>query len=150
MPLQQSVVIGQIRTLVAQVTGMQHVYAPSETDTNALPQALNVLPCAVVLPGPTRECKVGNGMVDTTYEVAVRLYEGGGDAGERAASILPFRDLLVNKFIANVTLGARAQLCLYESDSGYVGLAYAGAEYGGIEVTLVVREIVAGTPAPGS
>ena len=150
MPIQQSVVIAQIRDLVDEVTGIEAVYAPSETDTNALPAALNVLPCAIVLPGPTRQCKVGNGQVDTIYEVKVRLYEGGADAGERAASILPLRDLVITKLIANVTLGGRCQVCLYESDSGYIGLPYGGSEYGGIEVTLVVREVVAVTAAPGS
>lgn len=148
MTLSMVTVIGQIRALVAQVTGMERVYAASETDANGIPAALNEFPCAMVLPGPTTEFITLTGRHN--YEVKVQVFEAGADMTGRTATVLPFVDLLIAKFVANVTLGGRANSCVFARDSGMVGLEYGGKTYTGYEITLVVSEQSPVTPAAGS
>lgn len=151
MALSISTVIAQIRDLVATVTSMERVYSPSETDENAVPAAFNELPCALVLPGPT----VGEYILQTggqrhTYEVKVQVFEAGGDIGSRVNNVLPFVDRIISKFEANVTLGNRANSCVFRRHSGIVGLEYGGVTYSGYEITLEVSEYAPATPAVGS
>jgi len=152
MALSISTTLAQIRDLVDQVTGMERVYAPSETDANAIPPALNELPCAMVLPGPT----TGSGYILVsgnhrhTYEVKIQVFEGGGDIGSRAASVLPFVDLILEKFVANVTLGNRVNSCVVKGHGGLVGLEYGGIVYTGYEITLEISEQASATVATGA
>ncbi|HXG36522.1 MAG TPA: hypothetical protein VNL15_06110 [Dehalococcoidia bacterium] len=145
-----SAVIAQIRDLVDEVTDMERVYAPSETDSNAIPLALNEFPCALVFPGPTLEYILSNGGHRHIYQVKVQVIEGSALVSERAASVLPFVDRIIEKFAVNVTLGSRANSCIFETQSGFVGLEYGGIDYLGYEITLRVSEQAAASPAIGS
>ena len=151
MALSMSTTIAQIRDLVAEVTGLLAVYAPSETDGNRIPLALNTLPCALVIPGPMLAYILSPGQHRHTYEVKVQVFEApGGDTGEAANTILPMIDAFIEKFAVNVILGTRANSCIFVRHGGYVGLEYGGMTYLGIEMILEVSEQASATPAPGS
>ncbi len=157
MALSMTNVVAQIRDLVAGVTGLQAVYAPSETDGNRLPLALNDLPCAMVLPGPSLEYLLSAGQHRHTYEVKIQIFESpGGDVGEATNAILPMVDRVIEKFAGNVALAdsdgsnGRANSCVFARHSGFVGLEFGDLPYVGYEVTLVVSEQASATPAPGS
>lgn len=150
MALSQSTVIAQIRDLVATVSGINRVYAASETDENTIPPALNEFPCAMIMPGPTTTYLLQGGGHRHTYDVRIQVFEGGGDIGSRVATVLPFVDALIEKFAVNVSLGARANSCIFARSSGLSGLDYGGKTYTGYEVTLSVSEQALATPAPGS
>lgn len=150
MALSQTTVLAQIRDLVDEVTGMERVYSPSETDENAIPAAFPELPCAMVLPGPTLEFVTTTGR--HTYEVKVQVFEAGGDIGSRVNSVLEFVDLIIAKFVVNVTLGNRANSCVFKRSSGLIGLEYGTPAiiYSGYEITLEISEQSYTTPATGS
>src|SRR3990172_8938814 len=135
MAFSQSTVMAQIRDLVATVTGMERVYAAGETDTNAIPAAFPELPCAMVIPGATVQYILMMGQHRHTYDVKIQVFEGGGDIGSRGNTVLPFVDLIIEKFAVNVTLGNRANSCLFKSNGGLVGLEYGGITYTGYEIT---------------
>ena len=148
MALSQSTVLTQIRDLVASVTGMVRVYAAGETDENAIPASIQEWPAALIIPGPTLEFVTLTNR--HTYEVTVQVLEAGGDLGERVTTVLPFVDRIIALFHQNVTLGARANSCVFKRSSGLVGLEYGGIPYTGYEITLEVSEQATGTPAAGS
>ena len=151
MALSMTAVIAQVRDLIAEVTGMKRVFAASETDENRIPGALNEFPCAIVLPGPSAgDYILSAGQQRHTYEVKVQVFEAGADMGSRAAAVLPFVDLIIAKFEVNVTLGSRANHCIFRRQSGMVGLEYAGVTYTGYEITLEVSEQAVAAPAIGS
>lgn len=150
MALSQATVLAQIRDLVAAVTGMVRVYAAGETDENAIPAALNELPCAMVIPGPTVQYILMMGQHRHTYDVKIQVFEGGGDIGSRVNTVLPFVDAIIEKFAVNVTLGNRANSCLFKANGGLVGLEYGVVTYTGYEITLEVSEQATAAPATGS
>lgn len=151
MALSQTTVISRVRTLVAELTGMERVYAASEDDDNAIPSAFREFPCAAVFPGPTSgEYLLAQGQQRHTYLVKVQVFQAGADIGERAAAVLPFVDLLIGKFELNVALGGRANSCTFTRCSGFVTLEYAGADYLGYEIDLEVSEQASAAPAYGS
>jgi len=133
------------------------VYAPSETDGNRLPVALNDLPCAIVLPGPTQQYILSSGQHRHTYFVRVNIYEVlGADVGDAANAILPMADRMIEKFAVNVGLAdadgsdPRANSCLFESRSGFQELEYSGIPYIGYVITLRVSEQASAAPVLGS
>lgn len=153
MTLSMATVVSHIRDLIAEITEFQRVYAASETGDNGIPMALRQFPCAVVFPGPD----VGNGYILSggqhrhTYEVKVHIYEAGALTAERAAAVLPMVDLVIEKFSGNVTLGNRANSCIYRRQSGLAVLdSFGGGEYTGYEVVLEVSEQATATPAGGN
>ena len=157
MGLSMSTAIAQIRDLVAEVTGLTAVYAPSETDGNRLPVALNDLPCAIVLPGPTRQYILSAGQHRHTYAVIINIYEAlGADIGDASNVILPMGDGMIEKFAVNVGLAdadgsdPRANSCLFESSSGFQELEYSGIPYIGYVITLRVSEQASAAPVLGS
>ncbi len=150
MALSTATVIGQIRDLVAEVTDMERVYAASETDVNAIPPAINEYPAALVYPGATDVYMIGQGAHRHTYDVNIQVLQGGADVGTRAATVLPFVDRIIEKFAVNVTLGNRANSCVFSRSSGFSTLEYAGIAYLGYEITLSVSEQASASPAGGS
>lgn len=145
--------LGQIRDLVAAVTGMTRVYAPSETNDDKIPEALDKFPAAVILDGPITEYKLMGGMHSKTYDVRIQLFSGNGDTGDQAATILPYVDAIIEKFVGNVRLGARVAMCEFRRSSGSIGLEYppgGGIFYSGHELTLEVIETAAATAAVGA
>jgi len=147
--------ISRIREIVAGVTGLEAVYAPSETDARRVPAALNELPCALVIPGDG-EAMLSSGQRRHTYEVRVMIYQAAsGDIGSAASLVLPMVDRLIDAFVGNVLLadagGAnpRANSCTLASHTGLINLEYSGSDYMGYIVTLRVSEQAAATPAPG-
>lgn len=150
MALSQQAVISKLRTRVAEVTGLARCYAASESDDNALPMALNELPAAIVAPGPTLAYELKGGQHDHTYEAHVQVFQGGADLGGRAATVMPFVDLLIEKFAVNVGLGTLVTYALFRRSSGLVGLNFAGIDYTGFELVFEIRETAASTPARGS
>ena len=150
MALSQSTVLAQIRDLVATVTGMVRVYAAGETDENAIPASIQEWPAALVIPGPTLEYILSPVQHRHTYEVTVQVLEAGGDIGERVTDVLPFVDRIIELFAGNVTLGNRANYCIFKRSSGLSGLEYGNIEYTGYEITLEVSEQATATAATGS
>lgn len=151
MSLSMTTTIAQIRDLVATVTGLERVYAPSETDGNRIPPAFNELPCALVLPGPSIEYILSMGQQRHTYEVRVQIFEApGGDVGDASNAVLPMVDRVIELFAGNVTLGARANSCVFARHGGFQGFEYGDLPYLGYEITLRVSEQATVTPAPGS
>ena len=150
MALSQSTVLAQIRDLVAGVTGMVRVYAAGETDANAIPASIQEWPAALILPGPTTEYILMGGGQRHSYDVKVQVLQAGGDIGSRVTDVLPFVDRIISKFESNVTLGNRANSCLFAGSSGLQGMEYNGKEYTGYEITLRVSEQATATPATGS
>lgn len=151
MALSQSTTIAQVRDLVAEITAIKRIYAPSENDDNRLPAALNEFPAVLVLPGPTLEYVLSAGQHRHTYEVKVSVFcNQGGDLGESAYQALPLVDAIIEKFTGNVTLGGRVNSNLFGKSSGFAALEYNGLEYIGWEITLRVSEQAAATPAVGS
>lgn len=150
MALSIVTVLAQIRDLVATVTGMERVYAAGETDANAIPAALNELPCAMVFFDETIEPYIlMSGGQRHHYTVRLQIFESGGDIGSRVNTVLPFVDLIISKFEANVTLGNRANLCMFRR-AKFGGLDYNGALYTGFDITLEVQEQAVATPAIGA
>jgi len=157
MTLSMQTVIAQIRDKVAEVSGFQRVYAPSETDGNRIPPAFNELPCALVLPGENIDYILSAGGHRHTYQVLVQVFEApGGDLGEAAYGILPMVDALIEKFAGNIALadagGAnpRANSCVFASHSAFSGMEYGGQQFMGMSITLRVSEQATATPALGS
>lgn len=150
MALSTATVIGQIRTLVATVSGIKRVFAASETGDNAIPVAINELPAALIFPGATVVYHLESGGHRHTYDVKVQVVESGPDIGQRAATVLPFVDAIIELFAINVSLGARANSCVFKVSSGLTGLEYGGIFYTGYDITLEVSEQENVTPAPGA
>jgi len=153
MALSMSTTVTQVAALIREITGMQAVYSAASTDGYSIPMALNgPFPCVIVTPGPDS----GSGYILSaaehrhTYEVRAQFFEASEDVGQAAASALPFVDLFLSKFAANVTLGGRANSCRVVRQSGLIGLNYAGVDYTGYEITFEVSEQASVTAAPGS
>src|SRR3990167_3792956 len=111
MALSTSTVIAQIRDLVATVSGINRVYAASETDENAIPPALNELPCAMVFYDTLIAYLLSAGQHRHTYQVRVDIFVSGGDIGARVVAALPMVDRTLELFALNVTLGNRCNSC---------------------------------------
>lgn len=149
MALDRTAATRRVRELVAEITNMKRVYAPSENDENAFPAALKQFPCAIVRPGSLIRNVIGLGSGERRdYEIIIEIFESGPDIGSRAYSVLPFADLVCDKFMSNVALGGRVNGCRIDRDSGFTGLEYAGADgYSGYQIFLAVSE--AGNATPG-
>src|SRR3989304_7120770 len=89
MPLSTSTVIAQIRDLVVTVSGINRVYAVSETDENAIPPALKELPCAMVFYDTLIGYLLSAGQHRHTYQVRVDIFVSGGDIGARVVAGRP-------------------------------------------------------------
>lgn len=152
MALSMDTAIARIRDLVAEVTGIADVYAASESDANSIPDAIQSFPCALIFPGPDSGdgYVMNNGWHEHTYLVMIQILESGADVGARAKSVLPFVHRVVEKMASNVTLGGRVAYCVFERQSGFLELDYAGETYLGYEIMLEVMESAAVTPAVGS
>jgi len=148
MALSMTTVIAQVRDLVATVSGINRVYAASETDDNAIPPAINEFPAAMVIPGASQAFITTTGR--HTYEVKIQIFESGMEIGQRAATVLPFVDALIALFVENTTLGNRCNSCVFQSASGLIGLTYGGVEYTGYEIGLEVSEQAYTQPAIGA
>lgn len=151
MALSMATAIAQVAALVRQVTGMERVYSEADSDENAIPSALSEFPCALVYSGPdTAPYILSTGQHRHSYEVWIDLFQGGGDVGERVSSILPFTDLLIEKFVGNVALGGRVNSCLYRGQDGLAAMEWSGASYTGRRIKLEISEQATATPAFGS
>lgn len=140
MAFSMTAAVAQVRVLVDELTGMTRVYAASENDANAIPMALNEFPCAMVLPGQTLDYKLMKPHHRHSYEIKVQIFESGPDIGQRVNTVLPFVDLFIDKFRSNVALGMRVNSCLFDRQTGLIGLEYGGIEYSGYELVLRVSE----------
>lgn len=151
MTLSMNDTIAKIRDLVATVTGMEHVYAASESNENSIPDALQDFPAALVFPGAdTGDGYVlNNGWEEHTYEVIIQVLQGGPDPGARVNTVLPFVNRIVALFAGNVALGGLVSYCMYAHQSGLAKLDYGDVEYDGYEIVLEVQESAAVTPAVG-
>ncbi|MGI8423583.1 MAG: hypothetical protein ACR2NO_05650 [Chloroflexota bacterium] len=151
MSLQQTVVLGRVRALVQECTGMERVYGVSESDENAMPEAAVQFPCAFVLPGATTEYILSSGQHRHTYQVLVQiLNQPGMSTGQAYAVLAPYVDRVIEKFAGNVTLGTRANICVFEGSSGMRLFESGDVSIPGIEITLRTSEQAAATPAIGA
>lgn len=153
MALSMTTTVRQIRELIADVEGITRVGAASEDDANALPSSIppGDFPAVLVFPGPDIAYILSSGQHRHTYEVNVHvLCDARGDLGETAAQAMPLVDAIIEKFVGNVTLGNRANSCLYKRQTGLITLTFAGVEYPGWEIVLEVSEQASATPAVGS
>lgn len=142
MSLNMAAACSRIRELVAEVTGMERVFAASEDGEHGIPMALREFPAAIVFPGPdsANGYQHSAGWHRHTYEVQVHVYAGTATT-ERIANVLPFVDRIIDKFAQNVTLGSRVNSCRYLRQSGLAVLGgFGGVEYTGYEITLEVSE----------
>ncbi len=151
MSLQQKVVLQQIRALVAECTRLERVYGAANDDANQYPEASLQFPCAFVVPGQTTEYLLSAGQHRHSYQVAVQiLHSPGMSTGQAYAAIAGYTDLVIEKFATNVTLGNRANSCVFSSSSGMRLFDTGEISYPGIEITLRVSEQAAAAPAAGS
>ena len=151
MSLQQKTVMQQIRALVAECTGLERVYGAANEDANQYPEAALQFPCAFVVPGPTTDYMLSGGQHRHTYQVVVQLLHAPGmSVGQAYSALAGYTDLVIEKFASNVTLGNRANVCVFTSSSGMRLFDTGDISYPGIEITLRVSEQAAATPAAGS
>ena len=150
MALSQSTVVGQVRDLIATLTGLERVYAQSENDANRIPDGILECPCVIVLAGPTKEYLLTQPRHAHAYEVRTLWFEDGPDSGERALSLLPMTDRLIEMLTDNVTFGGVVTYCMFRRSSGLAVLNWNDAEYDGMEITLEVRETASTTAAVGA
>ena len=151
MALSTSTVIAQIRDLVATVSGINRVYAVSETDENAIPPALNELPCAMVFYDTLIAYLLSAGQHRHTYQVRVDIFVSGGDIGARVVAALPMVDRTLELFALNVTLGNRCNSCRVMS-AVFTGFEYppGGPTYTGYRIIVEISEQASAAPATGS
>jgi hypothetical protein len=150
MSLSMATQLNRIREIIAGIEGMERAFSAGETGREyGIPAAINQAPAAIIFPGETREFALGQGRMHHTYEVIVQVIEGGGTMRVRAATVLPFVERVMAAFAANVKLGQSEVFARFESQGGFERLEYAGAEYLGYTITLLVREVAAVTPAVG-
>lgn len=150
MAIDQVGVTSHIRGLVADVAELVAAYAPSETDENALPSGLTDFPCAIVTPGATRAHVVQSGSWHShDWEALVSIYVARPDLGEAANVAIPFPERFLALGHQNVTLGGRVSHFRFEDVTAISDLVYNAATYLGYQVTYLVREEAAITPAIG-
>lgn len=150
MALSQQTVLGTIRGLVQDLTGLARCYGQGEVDENRIPPGGLECPCAIVCAGQTIEYILTSGGQRHTYYVRILLFEDGPDAGERAAAIAPFVDLIIAKFALNVALGGDANYALFDACDGFGNMQWGEVDYLGTEIRLRVSEQATATPAYGS
>lgn len=142
MPLSLTTVIARMRELVAQVEGLEAVYAPTGLDAQGVPDALHEFPCAVLRLGRTVEYNTaaGGAAHEHVYEVIVDLFSAAAASEDRAYVTLPMIDRILELMTGNVGLGGRVRWCLFKGQSGDGTLVYGGQEYLGYELTFEVSE----------
>lgn len=153
MALSMTTTIEQIRALVATVTGITRTGSSAAYGATGLPDAIphGDFPAAMVYPGGTLKYILDSGGHRHTYEVLVHVMcNAGKNLDETAAQASPLVDAIIEKFAVNVTLGGRANSCIFVRQSGLMTLTYAGQDYPGWEITLEVSEQAPATPATGS
>ena len=151
MPLSTTAVVRRVRELLASVDGVRAAYGPTEQAREGIPEALSDFPCAVVWLGATKEYGSANGgggsngggysgAHEHVYDVSVWIICAAAGASERAAQGMPILDAVLTKMASNITLSGLVRWCLFQSQSGYGTLTYAGQEYLGYEMTFEVSE----------
>lgn len=115
--------------LLSTVPGIETAYYPSETDdTAALPAALGVFPCAVVLPvRGSMEYSQGGPAVGI-HQGQITVYAASQVIPESYAVALPFIKRVRNALAANVTLGGVVDYVLPAAPIFYEGPG--GVTYG--------------------
>lgn len=131
---------------LAAVTGVQAVYFPHPTDTDAgLPGTLHVFPCIVMVPRMGSQVYSAGGPNIMVHRLRVTLYVTQQVLNEAYATATPFIKLVRDKLAANLTLGGlvdhvlpdTAQAMFYE---GPGGIRYGEPEHLGIVFYVEVKE----------
>lgn len=151
MALQQRVVMQQVRELVEECTGLERVYGAANEDEHQYPEAAMQFPCAFVIPGPTSDYMLSGGQHRHTYQVAVQILNSPGmSVGQAYSTLAGYADFVIEKFVGNVTLGGRANSCVFVGSSGMRLFDSGDIAFPGIEITLRVSEQAAAAPAAGN
>ena len=150
MALDQAAVIKRFRVLAAAVTGVVAAYSAADVDEWRLPVSVPDLPAVLVLPGPTIDYILTAGQHRHTYEVLVQVFDGRAEPGENAAVVSVMPDRFLEAFALNVTLGNRANSCVFKRSEGLKGIDYGGVVHAGYELVFEVSEQANATPAIGS
>lgn len=153
MALSQVAVLEKLRLRMAEVSGVNAAYAPSQEDpaSGGLPPAASFEnPCAIVLPGRSSEYLITNGRHRHTYQVRVLLLITGFDYTENAFVGAPMPDRVIEKMTGNVTVGGSANSVVFQQSSGLDGISWGGKDFLGYEFLFEVSETAAATVATGS
>lgn len=150
MAIDQAAALNKIRDLIAGVEGLRVVYSAASADAGTrIPMALNVLPCAMVIPGETQQYILSAGQHRHTYEVMVQVFAAGADSGLASSVAAPMPDRIIGVLMENVALGGLVNSCLFERSGGLRELEYGGGVYRGYEIWLRVSEQASAAPAYG-
>lgn len=126
-------------------------YAPTQVseEEGGIPPAINVLPCALVLPGRTTQYILRSDQHRHTYQIRVLLLLESADYTEAAfiAAVMPDRVLEV--MLKRVTAAGRANSVTFGESEGLVELTWGGRTYLGYELIFNVSEAANVTPETG-
>lgn len=146
----QAAALRGIRQILEGVAGIAAAYSWADADDHRIPMAVNALPCALVLPGPTREFVFGVGSQRHTYEVEIQILAASSDPGIRAAASAPLMDAVMAALISNTANeNGLWNSLVFERSGGAEDLEYAGTEYSGYRLFVEVSEQGSATPAVG-
>ena len=113
-------------------------YRTIRLSTYTPPEGLPPLPCVLVFPPEDGAYDTGNGTRTGAHTWVVRFYyDQAGDLARQGAALLAWAPVLFDQLRLSAQLGglvASARLSSYKI--GYFG--YAGEEYAGIEMRVVV------------
>ena len=140
MTLDMTDTVHRIYVVMKDIAEFEAVYGASETGIDGLPPRLGDYPAAVVYPGADINYNLQDGQQSHHYEVLINVFQGGAELSERAATVLPFVDLVIAKFATNVRLGGNVTLCKYLRQSGFATMEYGDADHIGYQIVLEVIE----------
>lgn len=147
--MSQVAVVERMRQLVETLDGIRRAYSTASTGDRRVPPALNMIPCAVIYPGATKEFILGDGEKRHTYEVVVEVFGLSGDPGVAAANVAPMPDAVMDLFEDNVALGGVCNSCIFLRTEGVKTLNFGGHDYSGFQLYFEVSEQAVASPAIG-
>lgn len=127
-------------------------YAPSKSNVEAggVPSAIQEFPAALILPDrQDGDYILQPGQHRHSYRIRVLLLFASADYTEAMYITAPLLELVIEKMVANVTVGNTANSVLMK-DWTFGQIPWAGKDYIGYEISFRVSEQASATPATGS
>lgn len=145
-------IVREMRRLAAEVDGVEMAYAPSETDANRLPEALNAFPCVVLIPGGTvRFLSSPGGEREHAWRLRMLVaFAIGNDLGFAANAVFLFAQPFIDLATDHYALGGLACQINYADGGGVQIIEYGGISYVGYELVYEVLEEDVREPQAGS
>ena len=130
-----------IKTNLANVTGLKHIWAPNET-----PESVNEFPAAVIQhTGTNYGITMGGDSAHDRHEFTIKVFLTDQDQPTAFAALLDFLERtgdnsVVQKIRADHTLAGTASGVTVISNSGQSIITWGGVQYLGTEFTVEVYE----------